>query len=56
MKYEIAYVSLSGNTEKVAHGIADRFPVKDTIVTDLTHEKCLKKRMCICLVLVLIRE
>lgn len=43
MKYEIAYVSLSGNTEKIAHGIADRFPVKDTIVTDLTHEKMSKK-------------
>ena len=43
MKYEIAYVSLSGNTEKLAHGIADRFPIKDTIVTNLLCEKMSKK-------------
>lgn len=39
MKYEIAYVSLSGNTEKLAHGIADKFPVSETILTDLSCEE-----------------
>lgn len=39
MKYEIAFVSLSGNTEKLAHGIADKMPVSETIVTDLSHEE-----------------
>lgn len=39
MKYEIAYVSLSGNTEKLAHGIADKFPIQETFVTDLSHEE-----------------
>jgi len=35
MKYEIAYISASGNTEKLAHGIADMFPARDTYFTDL---------------------
>ena len=36
MKYEVAYISASGNTEKLAHGIADMLPEKDTFVTDLS--------------------
>ncbi len=43
MKYEIAYLSVSGNTEKLAHGIADRFPHEDTFVTDLSCESITKK-------------
>lgn len=39
MKFEIAYISQSGNTEKLAHGIADRFPPNRTFVTDLSYEK-----------------
>jgi len=39
MKYEIAYISASGNTEKLAHGIADMFPARDTYFTDLSAEK-----------------
>ena len=38
MKIEIAFVSLSGNTENLAHGIADNLPHDKTFVTDLTHE------------------
>ena len=38
MKYEIAYLSTSGNTEKLAHGIADYLPVSETFVTDLRVE------------------
>jgi hypothetical protein len=38
MQVEIAYVSLSGNTEKLAHELADKFPPEDTFVTDLSHE------------------
>ena len=43
MKYEIAYISISGNTERLAHGIADRLPQRKTIVTDLTTEEIMKK-------------
>ena len=39
MKYEIAYISQSGNTEKLAHGIADSLPHRDTFVTDLSCEE-----------------
>lgn len=39
MKYEVAYISASGNTEKLAHGIADALPEKDTFVTDLSCEE-----------------
>lgn len=39
MKYEIAYISGSGNTEKLAHGIADSLPHRDTFVTDLSCEE-----------------
>lgn len=39
MKYEIAYISESGNTEKLAHGIADAFPIEETFVTDLSCEE-----------------
>lgn len=38
MKFEIAFVSLSGNTEDLAHGIADNLPHDKTFVTDLSHE------------------
>ena len=38
MKYEVAYISGSGNTEKLAHGIADSLPHRDTFVTDLSCE------------------
>jgi hypothetical protein len=38
MKYEIAYLSLSGNTEKLAYGIADELPNDETIITDLSSE------------------
>jgi hypothetical protein len=39
MKYEIAYLSLSGNTEKLAYGIADELPSNETIITDLSNEE-----------------
>jgi len=39
MKYEVAYISSSGNTEKLAHGIADSLPHRDTFVTDLSCEE-----------------
>lgn len=39
MKYEIAYISQSGNSEKLAHGIADGLPQDSTFVTDLSCEK-----------------
>lgn len=39
MKYEIAYLSGSGNTEKLANGIADSLPQEDTFVTDLSCEE-----------------
>ena len=43
MKYEIAYISGSGNNEKLAHGIADSLPQTDTIVTDLSCEEITKQ-------------
>ena len=43
MKYEIAYISQSGNTEKLAHGIADRLPHHTTFVTDLATEEITQK-------------
>ena len=43
MKYEIAYISGSGNTEKLAHGIADSLPQTDTFVTDLSCEEITKQ-------------
>lgn len=43
MKYEIAYISGSGNTEKLAHGIADSLPSRDTFVTDLSSEEITRK-------------
>lgn len=39
MKYEVAYVSVSGNSEKLMHGIADTLPHRKTFVTDLSHEE-----------------
>ena len=39
MKYEVAYISSSGNTEKLVHGIADSLPPRDTLVTDLSCEE-----------------
>ena len=39
MKYEVAYISASGNTEKLAHGIADALPISETFVTDLSCEE-----------------
>ncbi len=39
MKYEVAYISQSGNTEKLAHGIADCLPHRDTYFTDLACEE-----------------
>ena len=39
MKYEVVYISQSGNTEKLAHGIADSLPHRDTFVTDLSCEE-----------------
>jgi flavodoxin len=39
MKYEIAYISLSGNTEKLAYGLADKLPYGETIITDLSEEE-----------------
>lgn len=38
MKYEVVYISQSGNTEKLAHGIADCLPHRDTYFTDLSCE------------------
>lgn len=38
MRYEIAYVSQSGNTEKLAYGIFDKLSDKTTMITDLSHE------------------
>lgn len=43
MKYEVAYISGSGNTEKLAHGIADCLPHRDTFVTDLSCEEITEK-------------
>lgn len=43
MKYEIAYISGSGNTEKLAHTIADSLPHRDTFVTDLSCEEITEK-------------
>ncbi len=43
MKYEIAYISSSGNTEKLAHGIADCLPCEDTFVTNLFCEEITKQ-------------
>ncbi len=43
MKYEVAYISGSGNTEKLAHGIADSLPHRDTFVTDLSCEEITEK-------------
>lgn len=43
MKYEVAYISGSGNTEKLAHGIADSLPQSDTFVTDLSCEEVTEK-------------
>lgn len=43
MKYEIAYVSLSGNTEKLYHGIADSLPTQETLVTDIYHKEITKE-------------
>lgn len=43
MKYEIAYISGSGNTEKLAHGIADSLPQTNTFVTDLSCEEITKQ-------------
>jgi len=43
MKYEVAYISRSGNTEKLAHGIADCLPSEDTFVTDLATEEITDK-------------
>lgn len=42
MKYEIAYVSLSGNTQKLAYGIADRLPKSQTIITNLDSDELSK--------------
>lgn len=39
MKYEVAYLSVRGNTEKLAHAIADILPPNDTFVTDLSCEE-----------------
>jgi len=39
MKCEVAYISQSGNTEKLAHGIADSLPHRKTFVTDLSCER-----------------
>lgn len=38
MKYEIAYLNLSGSAETMAYGIADHLPMEETIVTDLSYE------------------
>lgn len=38
MKYEIAYISKSGNTEKIAYGISYALPNSDTFVTNLDEE------------------
>jgi flavodoxin len=38
MLYEIAYISRSGNTEKLANGIADKLPPNASVVTNLTEE------------------
>ena len=43
MKYEVAYISGSENTEKLAHGIADCLPHRDTFVTDLSCEEITKR-------------
>ncbi len=43
MKYEIAYLSLSGNAEKLAHGIADSLPHNQTLVTNLAHKRITSK-------------
>ncbi len=43
MKFEVAYISQSGNTEKLAHGIADSLPHRKTFVTDLSCEKITEK-------------
>lgn len=39
MKYEVAFISQSGNTEKLAHGIADCLPHRDTYFTNLASEE-----------------
>jgi flavodoxin len=39
MRYEIAYVSQSGNTERMAYGIADNLSDNSTVITDLANEK-----------------
>jgi flavodoxin len=39
MRYEIAYVSKSGNTEHLAYGIADNLSDNRTVITDLASEK-----------------
>ena len=38
MNYEIAYYSLSGNTEKLAYGIAKRLPENQAFLTNLQEE------------------
>lgn len=39
MNYEIAYYSLSGNTEKLAYGIAKRLPENQAFLTNLQEEE-----------------
>lgn len=43
MKYEIAYISKSGNTERLAYGIADLLPHNETFVTNLATENITRK-------------
>ena len=39
LNYEIAYYSLSGNTEKLAYGIAKRLPENQAFLTNLQEEE-----------------